>query len=55
MRSSLMRVRTPALRARWPFLFPSGVAVLLKRPLALADIKRILLAHWDTTPGQNFI
>lgn len=28
---------------------------LLARPLALADIKRILLGHWGTTPGQNFI
>ena len=28
---------------------------LLARPLALADIKRMLLGHWGTTPGQNFI
>ena len=28
---------------------------LLKRPLALADMKRMLLGHWGTTPGQNFI
>jgi xylulose-5-phosphate/fructose-6-phosphate phosphoketolase len=28
---------------------------LLKRPLTLADVKRILLGHWGTTPGQNFI
>ena len=28
---------------------------LLKRPLKLADVKRILLGHWGTTPGQNFI
>jgi phosphoketolase len=28
---------------------------LLKRPLRLADIKHILLGHWGTTPGQNFI
>ncbi len=28
---------------------------LLKRPLALADVKRMLLGHWGTTPGQNFI
>jgi xylulose-5-phosphate/fructose-6-phosphate phosphoketolase len=28
---------------------------LLKRPLALADIKHMLLGHWGTTPGQNFI
>ncbi len=28
---------------------------LLKRPLGLADVKRRLLGHWGTTPGQNFI
>ena len=28
---------------------------LLKRPLALDDIKPMLLGHWGTTPGQNFI
>ena len=28
---------------------------LLKRPLAPSDIKRTLLGHWGTTPGQNFI
>ena len=28
---------------------------LLKRPLVLADVKRLLLGHWGTTPGQNFI
>ncbi len=28
---------------------------LLLRPLALADIKHMLLGHWGTTPGQNFI
>lgn len=28
---------------------------LLKRPLKLSDIKRLLLGHWGTTPGQNFI
>ncbi|MEO8064597.1 MAG: phosphoketolase family protein [Pseudomonadota bacterium] len=28
---------------------------LLKRPLGLTDIKRMLLGHWGTTPGQNFI
>jgi xylulose-5-phosphate/fructose-6-phosphate phosphoketolase len=28
---------------------------LLKRPLLLTDIKRMLLGHWGTTPGQNFI
>ena len=28
---------------------------LLKRPLALGDVKHMLLGHWGTTPGQNFI
>src|SRR5271166_4888460 len=28
---------------------------LLKRPLALTDVKHLLLGHWGTTPGQNFI
>src|ERR1700680_4185779 len=28
---------------------------LLRRPLELADVKRMLLGHWGTTPGQNFI
>jgi len=28
---------------------------LVKRPLVLADIKHLLLGHWGTTPGQNFI
>src|SRR3569623_1281846 len=28
---------------------------LLKRPLAMGDVKRMLLGHWGTTPGQNFI
>ncbi|KAB2644400.1 MAG: phosphoketolase family protein [Verrucomicrobia bacterium] len=28
---------------------------LLKRPLATTDIKKMLLGHWGTTPGQNFI
>jgi xylulose-5-phosphate/fructose-6-phosphate phosphoketolase len=34
------------------FLFDNP---LLKRPLALTDIKRMLLGHWGTTPGQNFV
>jgi xylulose-5-phosphate/fructose-6-phosphate phosphoketolase len=29
--------------------------LLLKRPLTLADVKHMLLGHWGTTPGQNFI
>lgn len=28
---------------------------LLTKPLALADVKHMLLGHWGTTPGQNFI
>jgi xylulose-5-phosphate/fructose-6-phosphate phosphoketolase len=28
---------------------------LLKEPLAAPHIKRMLLGHWGTTPGQNFI
>lgn len=28
---------------------------LLRRPLELGDIKQVLLGHWGTTPGQNFI
>ena len=28
---------------------------LLKRALELGDVKRMLLGHWGTTPGQNFI
>ncbi len=28
---------------------------LLKRPLEATDIKPMLLGHWGTTPGQNFI
>jgi xylulose-5-phosphate/fructose-6-phosphate phosphoketolase len=28
---------------------------LLKEPLALFHVKRMLLGHWGTTPGQNFI
>ncbi len=29
--------------------------VLLKEPLKLEHIKRMLLGHWGTTPGQNFV
>src|SRR5476651_2030426 len=28
---------------------------LLREPLAVAHIKHMLLGHWGTTPGQNFI
>ncbi|MFC6222784.1 phosphoketolase [Hymenobacter artigasi] len=28
---------------------------LLREPLALAHVKKMLLGHWGTTPGQNFI
>jgi xylulose-5-phosphate/fructose-6-phosphate phosphoketolase len=27
----------------------------VRRPLQLEDVKRTLLGHWGTTPGQNFI
>ncbi len=28
---------------------------LLERPLVLDDVKHMLLGHWGTTPGQNFV
>ncbi|MCV7090042.1 phosphoketolase family protein [Mycobacterium interjectum] len=28
---------------------------LLKRPLTLSDVKPLVVGHWGTTPGQNFI
>ncbi len=28
---------------------------LLTRPLTLADVKPLVVGHWGTTPGQNFI
>ena len=28
---------------------------LLKQPLKLSDVKPIVVGHWGTTPGQNFI
>jgi hypothetical protein len=28
---------------------------LVTRPLTFADVKHLLLGHWGTTPGQNFI
>lgn len=28
---------------------------LLKHPLMLTDVKHMLLGHWGTTPGQNFV
>lgn len=28
---------------------------LLRQPLQLAHVKKLLLGHWGTTPGQNFI
>src|SRR6186713_2193320 len=34
------------------FLFDNP---LLRRSLAPTDVKRMLLGHWGTTPGQNFI
>ena len=28
---------------------------LLKEPLTLAHVKPLVVSHWGTTPGQNFI
>src|ERR1700744_3491672 len=28
---------------------------LMREPLALSHVKRMLLGHWGTTPGQNFL
>ncbi|MHA6759712.1 phosphoketolase family protein [Streptacidiphilus sp. PAMC 29251] len=28
---------------------------LLKRPLELTDVKPLIVGHWGTTPGQNFV
>jgi xylulose-5-phosphate/fructose-6-phosphate phosphoketolase len=28
---------------------------LLKKPLELTDVKPMVVGHWGTTPGQNFI
>ncbi|MBI1370113.1 MAG: phosphoketolase [Planctomycetes bacterium] len=28
---------------------------LLRRPLEMSDIKNMLLGHWGTSPGQNFV
>ena len=28
---------------------------LLREPLAMAHIKALLVGHWGTVPGQNFI
>ena len=28
---------------------------LLKKPLELAHVKPLVVGHWGTTPGQNFI
>ena len=28
---------------------------LLMRRLTLADVKQVMLGHWGTTPGQNFV
>ncbi|GAB3120698.1 phosphoketolase family protein [Glaciibacter psychrotolerans] len=28
---------------------------LLRKPLTLADVKPLVVGHWGTTPGQNFI
>ncbi len=31
------------------------ITALIKEPLKLEHIKKMLLGHWGTTPGQNFI
>jgi phosphoketolase len=31
------------------------VNALLKRPLKQTDVKPLVVGHWGTTPGQNFI
>ena len=36
-------------------IYLSDNSLLLKRPLMLTDVKHMLLGHWGTTPGQNFI
>ena len=28
---------------------------LLREPLKLSHVKQLLLGHWGTTPGQNFV
>ena len=28
---------------------------LLQRPLAMSDVKPLVVGHWGTVPGQNFI
>jgi len=28
---------------------------LLKRPLEMSDVKPLIVGHWGTTPGQNFV
>src|ERR1700689_3205826 len=28
---------------------------LLKRPLEISDVKPLVVSHWGTTPGQNFV
>ncbi len=33
----------------------SATTRLLREPLKLAHVKQLLLGHWGTTPGQNFI
>src|SRR6195952_1270301 len=50
---------TPAQRAGVDAYWRAAIYLsdnpLLKRPLAIDDIKHMLLGHWGTTPGQNFI
>ena len=28
---------------------------LLRRPLTMADVKKKIVGHWGTVPGQNFV
>ncbi len=62
MTEEQMQVSLPQLDAYWRaanFLSVGQIFLwdnpLLKRPLTLADVKPMLLGHWGTTPGQNFV
>jgi len=35
--------------------FISTINPLLREPLKLAHVKPLVVGHWGTTPGQNFI
>jgi xylulose-5-phosphate/fructose-6-phosphate phosphoketolase len=36
-------------------LTPELFYPLLKEPLTLSHVKPLVVGHWGTTPGQNFI